>query len=109
QIASGLSFTVKAADNLGLKDMRLIYSGALIDTTDTVFTSTVTDVTISQHLTFPPTSGAGGLITIIGRATDGAGNFSDDTIQIFLTNVQALKVFLLAPVTGALASSGKNI
>lgn len=109
QIASGLSFTVKAADNLGLKDIRLIYSGGLIDTTDTVFTSTVTDVTIAEHLTFPPTSGAGGLITIIGRATDGAGNFSEDTIQIFLSNVQALKVFLLAPVTGALASSGKNI
>jgi hypothetical protein len=37
----------------------------------------------------------GGNIQIIGRATDGAGNFAEDTITIFLNNVQALRVQLV--------------
>jgi len=109
QIASGLAFNVNATDNLGLKDIRLTYSGGYIAQTDTIFTSAVTTLTVAEHVTFPAGSGAGGFITIIGRATDGAGNFSEDTIVVFLSNVQALKVFLLAPTTGALASTGKNI
>jgi len=109
QIASGLAFNVNATDNLGLKDIRLTYLGGYIAQTDTIFTSAVTTLTVAEHVTFPAGSGAGGFITIIGRATDGAGNFSEDTIVVFLSNVQALKVFLLAPTTGALASTGKNI
>jgi len=50
---------------------------------------------------FPPTSGAGGFITIIGRAIDGQGNFSEDTLVIFLSNVQALSVTLLGAHHGA--------
>ncbi|PYO41440.1 MAG: hypothetical protein DMD33_13395 [Gemmatimonadetes bacterium] len=109
QIASGLAFTVNATDNLGLKDIRLTYSGGYIAQTDTVFTSAVTSLSKAQTITFPAGSGAGGLITIIGRATDGAGNFSEDTIVIFLNNVQALTVTLLSPTTGAVASSGRNL
>jgi len=109
QIASGLQFTVTAGDNLGLKDIRLTYSGGYLAVTDTVFNTAVTTVTAAQNVQFPAGSGAGGFITIIGRATDGSGNFAEDTLVIFLDNVQALKVFLLAPTTGALASSGKGI
>src|SRR5690242_11438555 len=108
-IANGLSFNVTASDNLGLKDIRLTYAGGLISQTDTIFNTAVTTLNLNQHLTFPANSGAGGFITIIGRATDGAGNFAEDTVVIFLNNVQALKVTLLAPATGALASSGKRI
>ena len=107
-IASGLSFSVAASDNLGLKDIQLTYSGGYIAQTDTVFSATVTDVTQAKTITFPASSGAGGLITIVGRATDGAGNFAADTITIFLSNVQALVVTLLAPTPGALASPGRN-
>jgi hypothetical protein len=109
QIANGLSFNVSAGDNLGLKDIRIIFSGGLFDTTDTVFNSTVTSYSAAPKLTFGPTSGAGGLITIIGRATDGAGNFTEDTLTIFLVNLQALKVVLLQPGIGAVASAGKNL
>jgi len=107
QIASGLQFTVTAGDNLGLKDIRLTYSGGYLAVTDTVFNTAVTTVTAAQNVQFPAGSGAGGFITIIGRATDGSGNFAEDTLVIFLDNVQALKVFLLAPTTGALASSAR--
>src|SRR6266571_1258449 len=109
QIASGLQFSVSATDNLSLKDIRLTYSGGYIAQTDTVFNTAVTSFNQGTRVTFPVGSGAGGFITIIGRATDGAGNFAEDTIVVFLSNVQALRVFLLAPTAPALASSGKGI
>jgi hypothetical protein len=108
-IANGLHFNVSATDNLALKSIRLTFSGGLIGLLDTVFTGTVKTYTVGRNITFPSGSGAGGGITIIGRATDGAGNFAEDTIFIFLTNVQALQVTLVSPTPGAVASQGRNI
>src|SRR3989442_8213340 len=108
-IAQGLTVTVSATDNLALKDIRLAYTGGYIALTDTVFFSTVTASSIPVHITFPSGSGAGGLIRIVGRATDGAGNFAEDTLFITLVNVQALKVALLVPLTGAVAGNGKYV
>src|SRR3979490_3030957 len=70
QIASGLQFTVDASDNLGLKDIRLTYTGGYISQTDTIFNTTVTTFNKGTRITFPTGSGAGGFITVIGRATD---------------------------------------
>ena len=109
QIASGLSFTVSAGDNLGLQDVRLTFTGGYVAVLDTTFNTTVTSYSKGVTVTFPANSGAGGLITIIGRATDGAGNFTEDTLAIVLVNVQALRVQLLAPAAGAVASTGRNI
>ena len=108
-IAGGLRFNVQAVDNLGLKDISLTFSGGLIGVLDTVFRSQVKTYTVGHTITFPSNSGAGGQIMIVGRATDGAGNFSSDTIFIFLSNVQALRVRLVLPSPGALASTGKGI
>src|SRR5438094_235710 len=108
-IASGLQFTVDASDNLGLKDVQLTYTGGSLRQTCTAFNRAVTGVSVGGSITFPANAGAGGLITIIGRATDGAGNCAEDTITVFLSNVQALTVTLLQPVPPAVASSGKNI
>jgi hypothetical protein len=108
-IAGGLRFTAAAFDNLALKSVRTTFSGGLIGFIDTVFTGTVPSITLNRTITFPSNSGAGGNIMIVGRATDGAGNFSEDTIFIFLVNVQALQVTLVAPVVGAVASSGRDI
>src|SRR2546422_41255 len=109
-IAAGLTFSVSATDNLGLKDIRLTYTGGYLAVTDQILTTTVTTSTIPVHITFPSNSGAGGqLVRIVGRATDGAGNFAEDTLFIFLANVQALKVTLIAPLTGAVAGTGKYI
>src|SRR5437764_1409941 len=76
-IAGGLNFSVVATDNLGLKDIRLTYTGGFISQTDTVFTSAVTTLTLQEKIT--PGSGAGGLIRIVGRATDGSANFAVDS------------------------------
>ena len=108
-IAGGLRFTVQAVDNLGLKSVDLTFSGGLIAVLDTTFNTQVKTYTVARTLTFPSGSGAGGSIQIIGRATDGAGNFAEDTITIFLSNVQALRVRLVLPSPGALASTGKGI
>src|SRR6266705_2888647 len=106
-IAGGLTFGVTATDNLALKDIRLTYTGGYINQTDTVFATTVTNTNFTEKIN--PGSGAGGIIRIVGRATDGAGNFAEDTIFIFLQNVDALRVYLLQPTAGAVASSGKYI
>src|SRR5688572_21192881 len=75
-IAGGLRFTVTATDNLGLKSILLTFTGGYVSQIDTVFTTTVTTITLNQGIT--PSAGSGGLIRIVGRATDGAGNFSED-------------------------------
>src|SRR5256885_4298536 len=106
-IKGGLNFSVVATDNLGLKDIRLNYTGGYLNQTDTVFTSAVPNVTIQEKVN--PGSGAGGLIRIVGRATDGAGNFTEDTLFVFLQNVDALRVYLLQPTPGAVGSPGKYI
>jgi len=108
-IAGGLRFGIQAVDNLALKSVSLRFSGGLIAILDTNFTGQVKTYAVSRTLTFPSNSGAGGNIQVIGRATDGAGNFAEDTITIFLSNVQALRVRLALPSPGALASTGKGI
>ena len=108
-ISAGLRFTILATDNLALKSVRTTYSGGFIGLQDSVFTGTVNSVTINRTVSFPANSGAGGNIQIVARATDGAGNFAEDTIFIFLANVQALQVTLVAPTVGAVASSGRSI
>src|SRR3989441_9241578 len=109
-IAGGLNFTVTASDNLSLKTIRLTYSGGyLAGPLDTTFITQTKSITFQKTITFPASSGAGGNVRIVGRAIDGAGNFAEDTLFIFLSNVHALKVFLIAPTPGAVASTGRNI
>ena len=108
-IAGGLRFNVSATDNLALLSVNLTFSGGLIGTLDTTFIGQVTNYSVQRQITFPAGSGAGGSIMIVGRATDGAGNFAADTIFIFLRNVQALQVTLISPTPGAVASQGRSI
>jgi hypothetical protein len=108
-IAGGLRFSVTATDNLGLRNVNLTFSGGYAATLDTTFMSQVTSYTVQRTINFAPNSGAGGFITITGRAIDGAGNFAVDSITIFLSNVQALRVRLVLPAPGALGSTGKGI
>src|SRR5207244_5779549 len=109
QIANGLQFSVDASDNLGLKEILVTFSDPTIGQTDTIFNTTVTSFNKSIKISFPANSGSGGNITITGRATDGAGNFTQATTVVVLKNVQALTVELLAPTAPAVASTGKNI
>src|SRR5256885_13081155 len=97
QIANGLQFSVDASDNLGLKEILVTFSDPTIGQTDTIFNTTVTSFSKSTKITFPANSGSGGSITITGRATDGAGNFTQETTVASLPRDQALTVDLGAP------------
>ena len=109
-IAGGLHFNVNASDNLGLKTIRLTFSGGYIaGPLDSTFITEVKTITLAKSVTFPVGSGAGGLVQIVGRAIDGNGNFAEDTLWIVLSNVSALRVTLLAPSPGAVASTGRNL
>ena len=108
-ISGGLRFNVDAIDNLAIKSVQLTFSGGLIGTLDTTFTGQVKTYSVARALQFPAGSGAGGNIMIVGRVADGAGNFAEDTLSIFLSNVDALRVRLVLPSPGALASTGKGL
>src|SRR2546428_6222664 len=109
-IAGGLSFTVTASDNLSLKTVRLTYSGGYIaGPLDTTFITQTKSITFQKTITFPANSGAGGNLRIVGRPIDGAGDFAEDTLILFLANGQALKGVLIAPPPRAGASTGRNI
>ena len=109
-IASGLTFSISASDNLTLRLVRLTYTGGYVaGPVDTTFTGTVPSASFSRSITFPANSGAGGQVRIVGRAVDGAGNFTEDTLFIFLSNVQSLQVLLVQPAPGAVASNGKSL
>ena len=109
-ISGGLRFTVTATDNLGLKTVRLTYSGGFIaGPIDTTFITQVKSFVLAKTVTFPSNSGAGGNVRIIGKAIDGAGNSSEDTLFIFLSNVKALQVTLVSPSAGAVASTSKYV
>jgi hypothetical protein len=108
-IAGGLHFNVSAVDNLALRTVSFIFSDPTIRRLDTTFTGTVKTYAAAPTINFSAGSGSGGPIQIIGRATDGAGNFSEDTIVIVLSNVQALLVTLVSPTAGAVASQNRNI
>lgn len=84
QTARGLSFTVTATDDVGLQDVRITYSGAYVAQIDTAFTTPFKMFTEAFWLTPAQLNGAAGLVTIVGRATDDVGNFSVDTLRIFL-------------------------
>ncbi|HEY6807761.1 MAG TPA: hypothetical protein VI160_03145 [Gemmatimonadales bacterium] len=109
-ITAGLHFTATASDNVALDSIHIVFTGGFIAVKDTGFSGAQTTATIQYSLSPTQLAGSGGLIQIVGTARDGAGNRSrPDTINIFLTNTQALQVSLLAPSAGALAGSGKYV
>ena len=109
-VAGGLTFDVSATDNVALDSVDLTFSVGYVATKDTGFTGTVQSASYTVTITPAQLAGAGGQILIVGTARDGAGNRSrPDTLSIFLTNNQALAVFLLAPTGGAQAGPNTYI
>ncbi len=109
-VTTGLQFTVNASDNLTLQLVRLTYTGGYIaGPVDTTFPVGTKSVSFQRTITFPANTGVGGNVQVVGRAVDGAGNFAEDTIQIFLLNVQALNILIVQPISGASAAPGRNL
>ncbi|MGH7754099.1 MAG: YncE family protein, partial [Gemmatimonadales bacterium] len=109
QIGGGLRFNLDASDAFGLRRVTVTYTGGLTLTEDSLFSRPIQSFTMTRNIGFPPSSPVGGLIMIVGRAVDGANNVAADTLFIYLSNVNALQVFLLAPSASAVASQGLYI
>ncbi|HEY6222198.1 MAG TPA: hypothetical protein VIW26_00305 [Gemmatimonadales bacterium] len=109
-VTTGLQFTVNASDNLTLSVIRLTYTGGYVaGPVDTTFPVGTPNVNFTRTITFPTNTTVGGNVRVVGRAVDGAGNFAEDTIQIFMINVQALNILIVQPANGAQASTGLSL
>ena len=109
-VNTGLQFNVSASDNLTLSLVRLTYTGGYAaGPVDTTFPVGTPNVAFQRTISFPANTGVGGNVQIVGRAVDGAGNFAEDTLLIFLVNVKALNIFIVQPVSGASAAPGLNL
>lgn len=105
-----LSMTVGASDNIGLKRVRVILTGGMTATYDTIMTSAIT--TLSLNLTQKVPSNAPIGATVIARAVafDGAGNQSD-TARMALTigNLEPPLVKVTSPVANSPVVTGKSL
>ncbi len=108
-VKSGLGFTVSAADNLGLKQISIVFTGGFTGSVDSIFRTAVTTTTLPVNVTFPNNTTAGGRVYIRVTATDGNNNTSVARDSVYLTNVDALIVQLFRPLPNSVASSGKDV
>ena len=108
-VQNGLSFSVSATDNLGLKTLSIELTGGVLASIDSVFSTQVTSIVVLVDSQFPVNTTAGGMVIITATATDGAGNASEtQTDSIFLENEDALIVTLDKPASGATTAPGKS-
>jgi hypothetical protein len=105
-----LGIKVSATDNMGLKKIRVVFSGGLTATYDTVFNTTVTTLALDVAVRVPRTAPIGGTVTALTIATDGAGNLSD-TARTTLTigNLQPPVAAVLSPVAASPVVVGKAL
>lgn len=105
-----LAFSADARDNLGLKTIHVTVSGGVAFTFDTTFTSAVTSTTLPFTLSVPRSVPAGTSVTVIGFATDGAGNRSlTDTLRLTVGNLVPADTRIISPASGTIAVVGKSI
>ncbi|MGE5290862.1 MAG: YncE family protein, partial [Micromonosporaceae bacterium] len=107
-VQNGMSFTVDATDNLGLKSITVTMTAGLT-AHDTTFTSTVTSVGWLVVVPQAETATLGGPILITATAVDGNNNATTDTVTVIATNPKALIVTLVRPTAGAVTAPGKQL
>jgi hypothetical protein len=105
-----LAFSADASDNLGLKTIHVSVSGGVTFSFDTTFTSAVTSTTVPFSLSVPRSVPPGTSVTVIGFATDGAGNRSPtDTLRLTVGNLVPADARIISPASGTVAVVGKSI
>lgn len=108
-VAEGIKFSVRARDNLGLKNVTLNLTGALTLTKDTTFRTAVTEVEIPVDIQLRPGTVVGGTLVIRATATDGRGNSASATDSVFLLNLAALLVTVTQPPPGQITGPGVQL
>lgn len=105
-----LSVTINAADNIGLKRVRLLLSGGVTTTYDTVMTSAVTSLTLAVNVKVPANAPIGATVNARTVATDGAGNLSDTAlVALTVGNLEPPQAVITSPVANSPVVSGKAL
>lgn len=107
---SSVAFSANAADNLGIKSIRILISGGITGVIDTMFTVNQTNVTVPYVLNIPTTVQPGTPIILIGTATDGARNVSaPDTLTLTVGGVAPPTVRIVSPTAADAAVVGRQL
>ncbi|MEX2110979.1 MAG: hypothetical protein WD802_10270 [Gemmatimonadaceae bacterium] len=107
---SVVSFSTNATDNLGLKTVHVLATGAVSLDTTVTFSSAVTNFTLPSTLSASTAVPAGTPVIIIAEAIDGAGNSSGvDTLIMATGNLPPPEVRVISPFSGSSAVVGKSI
>jgi hypothetical protein len=107
---SSIAFSANAADNLGIKSIRILISGGITGVIDTMFTVNQTSVSVPYTLGIPTTVQAGTPIILVGTATDGARNVSaPDTLILTVGGVAPPTVRIVSPTATASAVVGRQL
>ncbi|GAB1344617.1 YncE family protein [Gemmatimonas sp.] len=105
-----LSVTINAADNIGLKRVRLLLSGGITASYDTVMTSAVTSLTLAVNVKVPANAPIGATVSARTVATDGAGNLSDTAVvAMTVGNLEPPQAVITSPVANSPVVSGKAL
>jgi hypothetical protein len=107
---SSVAFRAEAADNLGIKSIRIVVSGGIAGIIDTTFTVNQTRQSVPHVLGIPTTVQAGTPIILIGTATDGARNVSaPDTLILTVGGVAPPTVRIVSPTATDMAVVGRQL
>ncbi len=104
-INQGLQFTVSTTDNVGLKTVSVVVTGAVVFSFDTTFTTPVLSFTKTFDITIAA-GAAGGPITVGLNVTDGAGNANSATTTIAVFDPVPPQQTILAPAPGTAFGAG---
>ena len=105
-----LSLTVNATDNIGLKRVRVLFSGGFTTTYDTVMTTAVTTLTVNVNMKVPSNAPIGATVNARAIAIDGAGNQSDTArVALAVGNLEPPQAVITSPASGSPVVSGKSL
>lgn len=105
-----LAVTLNAADNIGLKRVRLLLSGGVAAAYDTVMTSAVTSLTLQVNIRVPSSAPIGATVTARAVSVDGAGNVSDTSlVTLTVGNLEPPAALITSPAANAPVVSGKAL
>lgn len=105
-----LSVTIDAADNIGLKRVRLLLSGAITAAYDTTMTTAVTSLKIAVNVKVPSNAPIGATVNARTVAVDGAGNLSDTAlVALTVGNLEPPQAIITSPVAASPVVSGKAL
>ncbi len=108
-VADGIKFSIRARDNLGLKNLTVNLGGALNLTRDTTFRTAVTEVELPIEIVLSSGTVVGGTLVIRATATDGRGNSASSTDSVFLLNLAALIVTVTQPPPAQITGPGVQL